>query len=264
MALEIIRMPHVRDLAHTAASTGRQGAHDEYDAADVCVRTPNWALTRQSLRRAAAGTDDSPAWRSRRRRTDWPTGDRLTVSSSTSGGARPSPPSAASLCVCEERRAASHQRIVAPDRTPIFLREGRNARIPRRMLDPRQRAACAPRLARPSTQLVCTHGTRKPRGRYRAHFGADPISEELDPVALRRAAADLLAVRAAGGAAHRPVGALGGDPQCRRPAPHAAGRDARLSEKRESNHFRHRNQVARTIRLCRRRIPMAVRRSIRG
>ena len=49
---------------------------------------------------------------------------------------------------------------------------------------------------------------REPGPRHRPHQRAHPVPQELDPVPLQRAAADLLAVGAADRAAHRPFRAI--------------------------------------------------------
>src|SRR6185437_12799898 len=59
-------------------------------------------------------------------------------------------------------------------------------------------------------ELVRAHGPGGDRGRNRAHVGADPFSQELDSVALRRTRAGLLAGGTDPGRPHRIDRALGG------------------------------------------------------
>ena len=93
--------------------------------------------------------------------------------------------------------AVSSHRIAASASTPRSRREDRNAGRSRRMLVSREGAA--PRRTRRGHlyELVCAHGTREPGPRDRPHLGSHSLPEELDPVALQREAAGLLAGRAA-------------------------------------------------------------------
>ena len=72
-------------------------------------------------------------------------------------------------------------------------------------------------------ELVCAHGPGSDRGGHRAPVGADPLPQELDPIALCRAGAGLLAGGTDASRPHRADRALGGAALGRRQAEGRAG-----------------------------------------
>ena len=110
------------------------------------------------------------------------------------------------------------KRMTSPDQERWLTSEGTTPRRSRRGYFP---------------ELVCAHGPRADRRRHRAPVGADALPQELDPVALHRPRAGLLAGRAAGDPEDRRQRAQRGDPHraaqgqaagARRAAPRSAQR----------------------------------------